>query len=178
MNLVWLDLEMSGLDIQSNKIIEIAVVVTNSKLDILAQGPSLVVFQPESHMAAMDEWCTKHHAETGLTAEVLESCITERDAEQQVIEFISKWVKKGESPMCGNSIGTDRSFINKYMPELHSWFHYRNFDVSTLKMANKFWNQAGLEYQKDDSQQHRAMHDTLESIAEAKFYMVKQYAAR
>ena len=134
-NLVWLDLEMSGLDVKKNRILEIAVVVTNTKMEILAQGPNLVIFQPQDHLDAMDEWCTVNHAKTGLSAEVLNSSITEVDAEHEVIDFLSNWVEPGKSPMCGNSIGTDREFIKWHMPSLFTWFHYRNFDVSTLKMV-------------------------------------------
>lgn len=172
-NLIWLDLEMSGLDVEINRIIEIAVVITDFKLNILSKGPSLVIHQSKLHMDAMDDWCTEHHAKTGLTNEVLASNINEKHAENSVINFIKDWVIPGESPMCGNSIGTDREFIKHYMPTLFSWFHYRNFDVSTLKMAGAWW--CDKNYKKSDSNQHRAMFDILESINEAKYYMQNFY---
>lgn len=173
MNLIWLDLEMSGLDVQVNKIIEIAVIVTDTNFNILAEGPNLVIAQSQAHMKQMDDWCKNHHGKSGLTEAVLKSKLNEQDAENQVIEFIQDWVNKGESPMCGNSIGVDREFIKAYMPKLHSWFHYRNFDVSTMKMANNWWSET--EFLKDVSDQHRAKHDILESIREAKFYRDKWY---
>ena len=172
-NLIWVDLEMSGLNIDTNRILEISVVITDQKLNILAKGPDLVIYQDQAHMQSMDEWCTSQHEKTGLTADVLASNITEYDAEMAVIDFISAWVKPGVSPMCGNSIGTDREFIKKYMPDLFQWFHYRNFDVSTLKMANSWWS--GSEYEKSAINQHRAMSDILESINEARYYMTNTY---
>lgn len=172
-NLVWLDLEMSGLDVEKNRIIEIAVVVTDPLMNVLAKGPDLVVYQDEAHMQQMDEWCTKNHASTGLTEEVLQSNVTDLDAEAAVINFIEKWVEPGVSPMCGNTIGTDREFIKRYMPSLHAWFHYRNFDVSSLKMAAAWWS--AEVYEKTGINQHRAMADILESINEARFYYENSY---
>lgn len=173
-HLVWLDLEMSGLDVSANKIIEIAVVVTDKDLNLLATGPDLVIYQTQEHMATMDAWCTEHHKLSGLTEAVLTSNLTEVDAENAVIEFIKDWVKPGVSPMCGNSIGTDRAFIERYMPKLASWFHYRNFDVSSFKLANNYWSES--EFAKTNTNQHRAQADILESIKEAKYYKDKFFS--
>ena len=133
LNLIWIDLEMTGLDPLQERIIEIATVITDSDLNVLAEGPSIVINQSEELIQAMDEWNTNQHGKSGLTERVLKSTVTEAQAESETIEFLKQWVPQGTSPMCGNSIGQDRRFLVRYMPELASYFHYRNLDVSTLK---------------------------------------------
>ena len=131
-NLIWIDLEMTGLDTQNDKIIEIATVVTDAELNILAEGPMLAINQSEDILDAMDEWNTKQHGQSGLTERVRNSILNEQDAEQQTIDFLSEYVDAGTSPMCGNSICQDRRFMARCMPQLEAFFHYRNLDVSTL----------------------------------------------
>ena len=139
LNLIWIDLEMTGLNPLTERIIEIATVVTDSNLKVLAEGPSLVINQSDSLLAGMDEWNTQQHGGSGLTDRVRNSQITEAEAMQQTLDFLSHWVPKGQSPMCGNSIGQDRRFLVRYMPELEVFFHYRNLDVSTLKELVRRW---------------------------------------
>lgn len=138
-NLIWVDLEMTGLDPETHKIIEIASIVTDSELNILAEGPVLAIHQPEEELAKMDDWCTNTHTASGLVERVRNSQISEQDAVAQTIEFLEKWVPKGASPICGNSIGQDRRFLYKHMPELEEFFHYRYVDVSTLKELARRW---------------------------------------
>ncbi|WP_410498978.1 oligoribonuclease [Chitinibacter sp. S2-10] len=168
-HLIWIDMEMTGLEPETDRIIEIAVVITDSHLNIVAEGPALVVHQSDEVMNAMDEWCTKTHGNSGLTAKVKASTLTEAEVEQQVIEFISQYCPKGVSPLCGNSVHQDRRFLVKYMPELESWFHYRNLDVSTLKELCKRWKpEVYKQFKKRGA--HTALADILESIEELKFY--------
>ena len=131
-NLIWIDLEMTGLDPLVERIIEIATVVTDANLTVLAEGPSLVIHQPDELLDKMDSWNTNQHGKTGLTERVRQSQLNEHQAMQQTLEFLSDWAAPGMSPMCGNSIGQDRRFLVRYMPELANFFHYRNLDVSTL----------------------------------------------
>jgi oligoribonuclease len=138
-NLVWIDLEMTGLDTMKDAIIEIATIVTDSKLNLLAEGPVLAVHQPDATLDAMDAWNTRQHANSGLTERVRKSSITERQAELQTLEFLSAYVPSGKSPMCGNSICQDRRFLARCMPELESFFHYRNLDVSAVKELAMRW---------------------------------------
>lgn len=168
-NLIWIDLEMTGLDPEKERIIEIATIVTDKDLNILAEGPVLAVHQPDEVLDAMDEWCTNTHGATGLTQRVKESAITEQEAERLTIEFLEQYIDKGKSPICGNSIGQDRRFLVKYMPELEDFFHYRNLDVSTLKELAVRWKPEIL---KDFSKKgvHLALDDIRESIDELKFY--------
>ncbi|MDC3259105.1 oligoribonuclease, partial [Porticoccaceae bacterium] len=133
LNLIWIDLEMTGLDPLKERIIEIATIVTDSELNVLAEGPSVVINQPDSLLSKMDDWNTRQHGGSGLTERVRTSQISESEAMEQTISFLEQWVPSGQSPMCGNSIGQDRRFLVRYMPELESFFHYRNLDVSTLK---------------------------------------------
>lgn len=168
-NLIWLDLEMTGLDPEQERIIEIATVVTNAELEVIAEGPNLVIKQADSLLDSMDEWCTRQHGESGLTAKVRASQISEAQAEQQTLEFLQQYVDAGASPMCGNSIGQDRRFLVKYMPQLESFFHYRNLDVSTLKELARRWAPEALEgFSKKGS--HLALDDVHDSINELKHY--------
>ncbi|MDA0115619.1 oligoribonuclease [Vibrio sp. 2art] len=168
-NLIWVDLEMTGLDPETHKIIEIASIVTDSELNILAEGPVLVIHQPEEELAKMDDWCTNTHTASGLVERVRNSQISEQDAVAQTIEFLEKWVPKGASPICGNSIGQDRRFLYKHMPELEEFFHYRYVDVSTLKELARRWQPEVLNgFTKQGT--HLALDDIRESIAELKYY--------
>ena len=168
-NLVWIDLEMTGLDPDKNTIIEIATIVTDKYLNVLAEGPNLAIHQPVSVMDGMDEWCTTHHGQSGLTKRVLETSMTMGQAEQETIAFLEKYVPKGVSPICGNSVGQDRRFLYQYMPALESYFHYRYIDVSTIKELAKRWQPEVLKgFSKTGS--HLAMDDIKESIAELAYY--------
>lgn len=168
-NLIWIDLEMSGLVPEVNHILEIATLVTDKDLNIIAEGPSLVTYQPDGVLDAMDEWCTTHHGNSGLTEKVRNSTTSVSEAEEQTLSFVEQWVEKGASPLCGNSIWQDRRFLIKYMPRLDAFCHYRNIDVSTLKELAARWRpeiMAG--FNKKGS--HRALDDILESIDELKYY--------
>ncbi|CAE6923392.1 oligoribonuclease [Vibrio sp. B1FLJ16] len=168
-NLIWVDLEMTGLDPETHKIIEIASIVTDSELNILAEGPVLAVHQPEDELAKMDAWCTNTHTASGLVERVRNSKVSEQDAIEQTIAFLEKWVPKGVSPICGNSIGQDRRFLYKHMPELEEYFHYRYVDVSTLKELTCRWKPEVLDgFSKQGT--HLALDDIRESIAELKYY--------
>ena len=169
LNLIWIDLEMTGLDPLQERIIEMATVITDSDLNVLAEGPSIVINQSEELIQAMDEWNTNQHAKSGLTERVLKSTVKEAQAESETIEFLKQWVPQGASPMCGNSIGQDRRFLVRYMPELASYFHYRNLDVSTLKELVKRWKPELINgFNKKGS--HLAMDDIYDSIEELAYY--------
>jgi oligoribonuclease len=168
-NLIWIDLEMTGLETQSDQIIEIATVVTDAHLEILAQGPVIAIHQPEAIMQSMDDWNTRHHGESGLTSRVRESNSSMADAEQETLKFLRDYVEPGKSPMCGNSICQDRRFMARLMPELEAFFHYRNLDVSTLKELARLWKpELSAGFVKKGA--HLALDDILESIAELKYY--------
>ena len=169
LNLIWIDLEMTGLDPLVERIIEIATVVTDGDLNVLAEGPSLVIHQDDVLLDAMDEWNTKQHGGSGLTERVLNSQISEQQAMAATIDFLRDWVPAGQSPMCGNTIGQDRRFLVKYMPELAEFFHYRNLDVSTIKELARRWKPELLEgFTKKAN--HLAMDDVHDSIAELAYY--------
>jgi len=168
-NLIWIDLEMTGLIPEQDTIIEMATVVTDKDLNILSEGPVMAIHQPEAIMASMDDWNTRQHGGSGLTDRVASSKHTLRSAEEQTLSFLSKWVDKGASPICGNSIGQDRRFLVRYMPKLESYFHYRNLDVSTLKILANLWKpDVAKGFSKKGS--HLALDDILESIEELKYY--------
>ena len=168
-NLIWIDLEMTGLEPEHDVIIEMATIVTDSDLNILATGPVIAVHQSDALLAGMDEWNTRTHGESGLTQRVRDSKISAADAEAQTIAFLEQWVPKGKSPICGNSIGQDRRFLCRYMPTLEAFFHYRNLDVSTLKILAERWAPQIKEgFQKKGT--HQALDDIRESIAELQYY--------
>lgn len=168
-NLVWLDLEMTGLEPEHDLIIEIATIVTDSSLNIIAEGPVFAIHQTDSVLDLMDEWNTKQHNHSGLVSRVRESLVNEAQAEQETIAFLSQYLDKGKAPLCGNSIGQDRRFLYRYMPELAAFFHYRNIDVSTLKELVRRWYPKLMSGLKKDSK-HRALDDIRESITELVFY--------
>ncbi|WP_417518410.1 oligoribonuclease [Marinobacter sp.] len=168
-HLVWIDLEMTGLDPEKERIIEMATIITDSELNLVAEGPVIAIHQPESLLEAMDEWCTRTHGESGLTKRVKESTVTETEAEQQTIAFLKEYMEKGKSPLCGNSIGQDRRFLVKYMPELEDFFHYRNLDVSTVKELARRWRPDVLEGVKKQGS-HLALDDIRDSINELRHY--------
>ncbi len=168
-NLIWIDLEMTGLDTISDHIIEIATVVTDSQLNELAEGPVIAIRQSRESMDAMDEWNTRQHGESGLTARVLASDTSMQEAEFETLRLLKKHVAEGASPMCGNSICQDRRFLARQMPTLEAFFHYRNLDVSTLKILAQNWApDVANGFKKESS--HRALADIRDSIAELSYY--------
>lgn len=167
--LVWLDMEMTGLDPDQNRIIELAMVVTDSALNIVAEGPVWVVHQPAEVMNAMDDWNKNTHGRSGLTAKVLATTATEADVQTDALAFLKAHVPARTTPMCGNSICQDRRFMARYMPQLEDWFHYRNLDVSTLKELCKRWRPALAKELKKHGR-HEALADIYESIEELRFY--------
>lgn len=168
-NLVWLDCEMTGLDPEVERIIEIAVIVTGPKLECRIEGPVLVIHQSDEQLDKMDKWNKGTHGKTGLIAKVKASILTEAEAQVQLIEFLSQYVPKNVAPMCGNSIGQDRRFLVKYMPRLEAFFHYRNIDISTLKELTKRWRPEVYKSFKKQ-QRHTALADVHESIDELEHY--------
>jgi oligoribonuclease len=166
--LIWIDLEMSGLDPDKCAILELACIVTDGELVELGEGIDLVIHQPDSVLDAMDEWCTRHHGQSGLTAAVKASNISLREAELRTVDYLRRFTHKGQSPLCGSSVSHDRRFIDKYMPELSAWLHYRTVDVSTVKELVKRWYPDLTLPAKKNS--HRALDDIRESIEELRFY--------
>ncbi len=169
LNLIWIDLEMTGLDPEQDVIIEIATIVTDKDLNILAEGPVHAIYHSDDVLAAMDEWNTRQHGQSGLTERVRKSKVTVNQAEQDTIAFLQRFVEPGKSPICGNSIGQDRRFLVKYMPELEQYFHYRNLDVSTIKEISKRWRPELLDGLKKDGK-HLALDDIRDSIDELRYY--------
>ncbi len=168
-NLIWIDLEMTGLDTDQDRIIEIATIVTDENLNILAEGPVLAIHQPDIVLNAMDEWNTRQHGQSGLVQRVRRSTLTAQDAEQQTLAFLKKWVDAKKSPMCGNSICQDRRFMHRLMPDLEQFFHYRNLDVSSVKELARRWRPELMDGLKKDAS-HLAMDDIRDSIRELKYY--------
>ena len=167
--LVWLDMEMTGLDPEKERIIEVAVVITEPDLTFVAEGPVLVIHQSTELLDAMDKWNQSTHGKSGLIDKVNTSTLSEEQAEQQLLEFIAQYVPAGKSPMCGNTIGQDRRFMVKYMPQLEAFFHYRNLDVSTLKELSLRWKPEVYKSFVKKSR-HEALADIYESIEELKHY--------
>jgi oligoribonuclease len=168
-NLIWIDMEMSGLLPDSDVILELAVVITDVQLNILAESPVLVVHQSDAVLDGMDAWNKGTHGKSGLIDKVKASTLTEAEAEAQMIEFLKQYVPSGKSPMCGNSIGQDRRFLVRYMPKLEAYFHYRNLDVSVFKELARRWRPKLYDGFKKASK-HTALADILESIEELKYY--------
>jgi oligoribonuclease len=167
-NLVWIDLEMTGLNPFVDQILEVATIITDSQLEILANGPVIAIHQPEEVLAAMDRWNAEHHRSSGLVDRVRQSTYTCRQAELETLAFVQMWVGDRVSPMCGNSVWHDRRFLARFMPELEHYFHYRNIDVSTLKELALRWAPDLAKFNKEN--RHLALDDIRESIAELKHY--------
>ena len=168
-NLIWIDLEMTGLDPDNDKVIEIATIVTDAQLNVLGEGPVMAIYQPDSIMNGMDDWNTRQHGKSGLTERVKNSAVTEKEATEKTIEFLNEFVSKGKSPMCGNSICQDRRFLYRHMRDLEEYFHYRNLDVSTLKELSRRWSPEVYKgFTKKGA--HLALDDIKESIEELKYY--------
>jgi oligoribonuclease len=175
-NLIWIDLEMTGLDPQTDCIIEIATIVTDSQLNLLVEGPVLAVHQSDAILAAMDDWNRKQHGQSGLVDRVRASGLNERQAERQTLEFLRQHVPPGQSPMCGNSICQDRRFLARCMPELEAYFHYRNLDVSTVKELGRRWFPNRIKgFNKSST--HLALQDIRDSIDELRFYRERLFVA-
>jgi oligoribonuclease len=168
-NICWLDLEMTGLDPEVERIIEIATIVTDYDLNIIDVGPNLVIKQSEELINSMDNWNTEQHNKSGLVQDVRNSIISERDAELETLEFLKKYMKPGESPLCGNTISQDRRFLIKYMPDLAKFFHYRNLDVTSLKLLVNMWR-PDLILNNSKNAKHRALDDVRDSINELSYY--------
>ncbi len=170
-NLVWMDLEMTGLDPETDVILEIATVITDKDLNILAEGPNLTIHHDAAVLAAMGEWCRRQHAASGLSDRVLASTVTVEEAEAETLAFLKRYVPERASPLCGNSIHQDRRFLCRTMPRLEAWLHYRNIDVSSIKeLCRRWYPEVALPRKKEA---HRALGDVRESIAELRYYRRK-----
>ncbi|MCD6040143.1 MAG: orn [Gammaproteobacteria bacterium] len=168
-NLIWIDLEMTGLDSEKERIIEMAMIITDTHLNVLAESPVIAIHQSDELLNAMDAWNTKQHNSSGLVARVRESQVTEAEAEARMLQFLKQYVPSGKSPMCGNTVYQDRRFLCRYMPELEKYFHYRLLDVSTLKELAFRWAPQVYAGVKKESK-HLALDDIRESIEELKYY--------
>lgn len=166
--MVWIDLEMTGLDLERESIIEIATVVTDSELNIVAEGPNLAIRVDETLLAGMDEWNTKHHYGSGLVERIHNEGVDAADAEQQTLEFLKQWIEPGTAPLCGNSVWNDRQFLAKEMPDLLEMLHYRMVDVSTIKELSRRWYPNVSRFNKKGA--HRALDDILESVDELRYF--------
>ncbi len=166
--LVWIDLEMTGLDPVENKIIEIATVVTDADLNIIAEGPNIAIFQPEEELEKMNEWNVEHHTANGLIEQVKESEVSDATAEVRTLDFLQEHCEQGQSPLCGNTIGQDRRFLRRYMPDLEEFFHYRSIDVSSVKELARRWYPEMGNFRKPSG--HRALDDIKSSIEEMRHY--------
>lgn len=168
--LIWIDMEMSGLDHEKDVILEVATIITNGSLEIIAEGPDLVIHHGKELLESMDDWNREHHRKSGLWKAVLDSTTTLADAERQTLEFIMQHCQPGKSPLCGNSIWQDRRFINRYMKDVDRYLHYRMIDVSTIKEVARRWHPMILDKKEKKKGNHRALDDIRESIAELKYY--------
>ncbi|AMO54739.1 oligoribonuclease [Endozoicomonas montiporae] len=168
-NLIWIDLEMTGLEPETDRILEIATIVTDGQLNQIAEGPVIAIHESDDVLNNMNEWCIKTHGQSGLTERVRQSTISLAEAEQRTLDFLKGHIEAGISPMCGNSIGQDRRFLHRYMPQLHDYFHYRNIDVSTVKELARRWKPAIMDgFEKNGT--HLALEDIRESIEELRYY--------
>ncbi|MDR7098596.1 oligoribonuclease [Lysobacter niabensis] len=167
--LIWIDLEMTGLDTDNDSILEIATIVTDAQLEILAEGPELAIAHPVERLQAMDEWNRNQHSKSGLWQRVLEQGVTMADAEKRTLDFLAQWIPANCSPICGNSICQDRRFLHRCMPQLEKHFHYRNLDVSTIKELARRWAPDVLNGVRKDAK-HTALSDIHDSIAELRHY--------
>jgi len=172
-----MDLEMSGLDPDRERILEIATLVTDAELEILGEGPELVIHQPDALLEAMDEWNTQHHGASGLTDKVRASTVTEAEAQEQTLAFLREHTQARVAPLAGNSVHQDRLFLARYMPELHDFLHYRNCDVSTIKELARRWAPAVFEARPKKKGSHRALDDIRESIEELRYYRERFFVA-
>ncbi len=174
MNLIWMDLEMTGLNPEKDRIIEMATIVTDSNLNVLAEGPVIAIHQPDALLDQMDEWNTRQHHRSGLVTRVKESCINEQQAEMMTLAFIKQYVPDGKSPLCGNSVWQDKRFLTRYMPALVNYLHYRLIDVSTIKeLALRWAPKIYGGFQKEST--HLALQDIRDSIAELRYYREKLF---
>jgi oligoribonuclease len=168
--IVWMDMEMSGLDPQTERILEVALLITDGELNVVAEGPNLVLHQSEELLAAMDQWNTIHHGQSGLTKRARESTLDEHQASAALLGFLAQHTEKKKPPLAGNSIHQDRRFLALYMPEVEDWLHYRNVDVSTIKELAQRWYPKQYNGRPTKKGSHRAMDDLMESIEELKYY--------
>ena len=173
-NLVWIDLEMTGLDVETCTILEIATIVTDSNLEVLAEGPEIVIGHSDDILDAMDEWNTTHHGESGLTEAVRQSSVTLKQAQRQTLDFIEQYCHRDTAPLCGNSVWQDRRFLARYMPRLEQYLHYRMIDVSSIKEVVKRWYPDAVT-PPVKGQSHRALDDIRESIRELEYYRSKVF---
>ena len=175
--LVWIDMEMSGLDVERERILEIATIITDGELEVIAEGPELVIHQPPSVLSSMDAWNTQHHGESGLTERVRASTITEAEAEAQTLDFVAEHVGSRSAPLAGNSVHQDRLFLAKYLPKLDAHLHYRNVDVSTVKELVRRWYPTAFDARPTKKGKHRALDDIRESIEELRYYRREVFVA-